>query len=59
MLTINWALFTIPKNETVTKIKITFITTVSELGNWVGAFVSSTGITARLLDYDQRYAKIF
>ena len=44
MLPINWALFTIPKNETITKIKITLSTTDSELGNWVGAFGSATGI---------------
>ena len=44
MLPINWDLFSIPKNETITKIKIILSTTEEELGKWVGAFGSATGV---------------
>jgi hypothetical protein len=44
MIPVNWNIFTIPKNETITKIKITISTTDRKLGTWVGAFGSATSI---------------
>ena len=43
MLPINWSLFDIPKNETITKIEVGLSTTAAKLGKWQGAFGSSTG----------------
>ena len=44
MLPINWSLFDIPTNETITKIEVGLSTTAAKLGKWQGAFGSSTGV---------------